>query len=202
MMYSVLGVSRSASKETIRSAYLRLAKQLHPDVNKTSEAAQKFQRVQEAYEVLSDDAKRREHDRLMRGPENGPSSPHGVSTRPYGSAQGDGFGPGSKAYWHYYQRARTQQHDDPGRNDAFQQKYREAFDRDQYKKKLYFGMARFMPLLIPGWMLVFMLAMRRDKHAVTSPQAAANMVTYDHSGRAYMTDAYGNRHRLPDFDRQ
>eukprot|EP00425_Heterocapsa_triquetra_P032889 CAMPEP_0195115772 /NCGR_PEP_ID=MMETSP0448-20130528/110023_1 /TAXON_ID=66468 /ORGANISM="Heterocapsa triquestra, Strain CCMP 448" /LENGTH=63 /DNA_ID=CAMNT_0040152899 /DNA_START=42 /DNA_END=230 /DNA_ORIENTATION=+ len=59
-LYAVLGVSRSASRESIRLAYLRLAKQLHPDINKADEAAKKFQRVAEAYEVLSDDVKRRE----------------------------------------------------------------------------------------------------------------------------------------------
>jgi len=67
-LYQALGVSRSASKDTIRLAYLRLAKRLHPDVNKAPGADQNFQKVREAYEVLYDENRRREYDRQLIPP--------------------------------------------------------------------------------------------------------------------------------------
>jgi curved DNA-binding protein len=62
--YSVLGVPRSASAEDIQRAYRKLARQLHPDVNKAPDAQQKFSRLNEAYEVLKDPKKRQRYDEL------------------------------------------------------------------------------------------------------------------------------------------
>ena len=62
--YQILGVPRTADQKDIRSAYRRLARQYHPDVNggeKTSE--EKFKQINEAYSVLSDQEKRRKYDR-------------------------------------------------------------------------------------------------------------------------------------------
>ena len=55
--YEVLGVSKDASLNDIKLAFRRLAKKYHPDVNKAPDAKEKFQEVQEAYEVLSDENK-------------------------------------------------------------------------------------------------------------------------------------------------
>jgi len=60
--YEILGVSRSATDADIKSAFRRLAKQYHPDVNKEKDAADKFKEVQEAYAVLSDENKRKQYD--------------------------------------------------------------------------------------------------------------------------------------------
>lgn len=60
--YEVLGVPRTASAEDIRRAHRRLARQYHPDVNKSPDAGQRFAKIQEAYEVLSDPEKRRRYD--------------------------------------------------------------------------------------------------------------------------------------------
>nr|XP_022327662.1 protein tumorous imaginal discs, mitochondrial-like isoform X1 [Crassostrea virginica]XP_022327788.1 protein tumorous imaginal discs, mitochondrial-like isoform X1 [Crassostrea virginica] len=61
--YKILGVSKSADQKEIKKAYYKLAKKYHPDVNKDNkEAAKKFQEVAEAYEILSDDSKRRQYD--------------------------------------------------------------------------------------------------------------------------------------------
>ncbi len=60
--YEVLGVSKDASDKEIKSAFRKLAKQYHPDVNKAPDAAEKFKEAQEAYAVLSDEGKRKQYD--------------------------------------------------------------------------------------------------------------------------------------------
>lgn len=69
--YKILGVEKNASADEIKSAYRRLAKKYHPDLNKTEEAASKFKEVNEAYEVLGDDKKRANYDQF--GSADGPS---------------------------------------------------------------------------------------------------------------------------------
>ena len=62
--YNLLDVSRSASEKEIRQAYRRLARQYHPDVNPgNAESEEKFKRINEAYEVLSDKDKRPKYDK-------------------------------------------------------------------------------------------------------------------------------------------
>ncbi len=61
--YEILGVSKDASKDEIKSAFRRRARQLHPDVNKAPEAEEKFKELGKAYETLSDDNKRATYDR-------------------------------------------------------------------------------------------------------------------------------------------
>ncbi|KAM6156104.1 dnaJ homolog subfamily A member 3, mitochondrial [Rhynchocyon petersi] len=80
--YQVLGVPRSASQKEIKKAYYQLAKKYHPDTNKDDpKAKEKFSQLAEAYEVLSDEVKRKQYDA-------------------YGSA---GFDPGAsssgQSYW-------------------------------------------------------------------------------------------------------
>ncbi len=60
--YARLGVPHDASERAIRKAYLRLAKKLHPDVNRSPGAKEAFLEVKEAYEVLSNGLLRREYD--------------------------------------------------------------------------------------------------------------------------------------------
>lgn len=69
--YEILGVSRSASADDLKSAFRRLAKQYHPDVNKEPGADEKFKEINEAYAVLSDEQKRAAYDRFGHAGVNG-----------------------------------------------------------------------------------------------------------------------------------
>jgi len=60
--YKILGVEKTASKEEIKSAYKKLAKQFHPDVNKEAGSTEKFKEINEAASVLGDDQKRQQYD--------------------------------------------------------------------------------------------------------------------------------------------
>lgn len=61
--YEVLGVGKEASDDEIKKAYRKLAREYHPDVNKSADAEDKFKEMKEAYDVLSDDGKRATYDR-------------------------------------------------------------------------------------------------------------------------------------------
>lgn len=69
--YEVLGIERNASKDDVKRAFRRLARQYHPDVNKEADAEVKFKEINEAYEVLSDDEKRARFDRFGHAGVNG-----------------------------------------------------------------------------------------------------------------------------------
>lgn len=60
--YETLGIAKGASADDVRRAYRKLARQYHPDVNKAPDAARKFGEIQNAYDVLSDEQKRRLYD--------------------------------------------------------------------------------------------------------------------------------------------
>jgi molecular chaperone DnaJ len=62
--YETLGVSRTADKAEIKSAFRKLAREYHPDVSKHDNAEARFKEINEAYEVLSDDDKRARYDRF------------------------------------------------------------------------------------------------------------------------------------------
>ena len=86
--YEVLGVNKSSSKDEIKSAYRKLAKKYHPDINKEPGAEEKFKEVQEAWDVLGDDKKRQMYDQFgMAAFEQGAST--GGAGNPFSGA---GFG--------------------------------------------------------------------------------------------------------------
>lgn len=68
--YEILGVDRDADQKTIKRAFLKKARQVHPDVSDDPDAEQKFKEVNEAYSVLSDEQKRANYDRY--GTADGP----------------------------------------------------------------------------------------------------------------------------------
>ncbi|TMR99609.1 hypothetical protein EJK15_06950 [Nonomuraea basaltis] len=67
-LYERLGVARTATQQEIKSAYRRLARELHPDVNPDPAVAERFKRVTEAYDVLSNPGRRATYDLTGRGP--------------------------------------------------------------------------------------------------------------------------------------
>lgn len=62
--YEILGIDKNASKEEIKSAFRKMARKWHPDVNKAPEAEAKFKELGKAYETLMDDEKRATYDRF------------------------------------------------------------------------------------------------------------------------------------------
>lgn len=89
--YTTLGVSRGASEKDIKSAYRKLAKELHPDRNKDNpNASERFSEVTRAYDLLSDKDKRAQFDRGEIDADGNPSSPFGAG----GFGNGPGGGPG------------------------------------------------------------------------------------------------------------
>ena len=87
--YQILGVKKDAKPDEIKKSYRRLARKFHPDVNPNDKAAEeKFKEVQEAYDVLSDEKKRKVFDRFGYYQDNlDPDSPFGA-----GAAAGRGGG--------------------------------------------------------------------------------------------------------------
>ena len=96
--YAILGVARAASEKEIKSAYRKLAKELHPDTNKDNpKASERFSEVTHAYDLLSDKDKRARFDRGEIDADGNPAAPFGFGGgggggRSRGGAQNFEFG--------------------------------------------------------------------------------------------------------------
>jgi molecular chaperone DnaJ len=92
--YEVLGVPRGATPDELKSAFRRLARQYHPDVNNSPDAEERFKEINEAYAVLSDDERRAAYDRFghagVRGPNGMPD--FNVDFSDFADIFGDLFG--------------------------------------------------------------------------------------------------------------
>ena len=89
-LYSTLGVARGASEADIKKAYRELAKELHPDRNKDNpKASDRFSKVTQAYDILTDKDKRAQYDRGEIDEDGNPRAPFG-----FGGAGGAGAGAG------------------------------------------------------------------------------------------------------------
>jgi len=91
--YQILGVKKDAKADEIKKAYRKLARKFHPDVNPNDKSAEeKFKEVQEAYDVLSDEKKRKVFDRFGYYNDNlDPDSPFASGAAAGGGAQGFDF---------------------------------------------------------------------------------------------------------------
>ena len=86
--YEALGVPRDADTEDIRRAYRKLARENHPDINKDPEAEDRFKEIAEAHEVLRDEERRRQYDRVRRHRRNGQDM---SGADGFGGTPGNGF---------------------------------------------------------------------------------------------------------------
>lgn len=93
--YEVLGVARDASQDEIKKAYRRLARELHPDVNPSPEAAERFKEVTHAYDTLSDADRRRQYD--LGDQAQGGFGFGDIFEQFFAAAGGGGRGPRSRA---------------------------------------------------------------------------------------------------------
>lgn len=100
--YEILGVARDASADEIKKAYRKLVRKFHPDVSKEKNAEEKTKELNEAYEVLHDDTKRKRYDQLganwRQGEQftpppgwGGGSGQHGFYTNDFGDMGGGQF---------------------------------------------------------------------------------------------------------------
>lgn len=71
--YKILGIDKKATEAEVKSAFRKLARKYHPDVNKAPDAVDKFKDINEAYEVLSDKEKRQRYDMLGSSWQDGAS---------------------------------------------------------------------------------------------------------------------------------
>src|SRR5574344_1738989 len=91
--YEILGVSKTASDDEIKSAFRKLAKKYHPDVSKEENATEKFKEAQEAYTVLSDKTKRQQYDQYGHAAfQNNGSGGYDFSGFDFSDIFGDLFG--------------------------------------------------------------------------------------------------------------
>ena len=146
--YQILGVSQNASPSEIKAAYYKLAKQYHPDVNKGNE--EKFKEINAAYEVLSDAAKRKNYDDMLKYGSSSSSTSSGYSSQgqsktssSYNQSYHYGYyKPGDRQrqqdFYQQYQNYSYQHRGDQGNNyQRFYEEFRSNYSNDAFRKKWY-----------------------------------------------------------------
>lgn len=96
--YEILGLSKNASGEEIKKAYRNLARQHHPDVDKSAGAESRFKEINEAYQILSDPQKKAAYDRFGHAAFAPGGGAAGQGFNPFGGAQSGQWGPFTYTY--------------------------------------------------------------------------------------------------------
>jgi curved DNA-binding protein CbpA len=149
--YGTLGVQQNSSAADIKKAFYKLAKQYHPDVNKGN--ADKFKEINEAYEVLSDNSKKRDYDDMRKASSTSGSSGYSSSSsygsssnasstgkatgyNPYTANQGQSYGNATGGYYQKGDQNGYYQYDEEMRKQFFKNFYSEqSKDFDNMMKK-------------------------------------------------------------------
>ena len=130
-LYEVLGITKTATQSEIKSAYRKLAVKYHPDKNPGDKAAEeKFKKITAAYDVLSDETKRRQYDSYGSTSSYG----SGSSSNPYGS-----YGWNQHGTWQgQWQRGGWNAETQDDFNDAFNQWFNYANSQRQNEQNTYY----------------------------------------------------------------
>jgi len=196
-IHKILGVAPGASKEAVRKAYLTLAKKFHPDLNKSPNAHVQFQKIQEAYSVLSQEAE-------FSGDGNSPGDRtptrekrEAPPTPKPGYRESAGFPGGAGAYWKFQTRARQQEFEREYARAADERLRAAAqnFDRGDFEINL---LKKFLPIFfLPVFALVLAVNLARRFNEETPEKFR---VFWDSDGRAFAEDAFGQLVRAEPLD--
>ncbi len=126
--YQTLGVERNGDADEIRKAYRRLARKYHPDLNPGDKSAEdRFKKVQEAYDVLSDPKKKQMFDQFGFYSENGMPSPGGSGD--FGGGRGPNMGFGGFDFSDLFTRGGTKGRQPPPDSANFQDVFSQWFGK-------------------------------------------------------------------------
>ncbi|XP_052767559.1 dnaJ homolog subfamily C member 4-like isoform X9 [Mya arenaria] len=143
--YTVLGISQNATQKQIREAYIELSKKHHPDQNKgVNSSSEKFQKINEAYSVLSKDISRRDYDRTLLG-----NRPGTFQTRTH-QAQATYSSTPRKTY-----RAQYQQNDSEFHNYHYHREWTKDYEAYQRQRVTILGVVRVLMALLRLSLLLF-----------------------------------------------
>ena len=133
-LYEVLGVTKNATQNEIKSAYRKLAVKYHPDKNPGDKAAEeKFKKISAAYDVLGDETKRRQYDSY------GSASDFGsTSSNPYGSYGPYGWNQNETYRQRTWNASAETQDDFNNFNDAFNQWFNYAQNQQNQNQQTYY----------------------------------------------------------------
>ena len=129
--YEILGVSRNATKKEIKRAFRKLAMKYHPDKNKDVNGEENFKEINEAYEVLSDDAKRQKYDQFGHAAFDSSSTFEGFSK---GFGDFSGFGDFEDIISSFF--GGTRRSNRPRKGDDYQMKTIISFEESVFGKTI------------------------------------------------------------------
>ncbi|ETO01288.1 DnaJ domain containing protein [Reticulomyxa filosa] len=178
--YATLGISRSSSTKDVRSAYIKLAKEWHPDVHMTKSEREKetvkrkFQEIQEAYEILSDESLRKKYDEMRRLEtrfhyRNTNSNNSGYKTSYTRNAEND---------WERLFRSQMQAEWEKMRSQQQQQRYNRYYSNPFFGTNLYFGqgLGSALGLFMSVFVIIFVTRLQNpwDEWKINGPASSSD----------------------------